>query len=150
MAIFSFRPPPPGAPPRRGGDVPADWAETMPSLFLDDGEPPARPAFVTDASAAQPQPTGPDPAGQELEPLALDLDTRLPMAAPVLSTAGPTASRRPDPGFAMSLTARPHNDDGPGAGWYLSSWDLMQGCEVIEGTPIDLLPPEWQRKRPRY
>lgn len=142
MAIFSFRPPPPGALRRRDGDVPADWAETMPSLF-DDGDLAGRPVFVTDG------PARPEPATTDLDPLPpLGLD--LPVAPGPAGLPASPADRRPDPGFAKNLTARPQNDEGPGTGWYLSSWDLLQGCEVIEGTPIELLPPEWQRKRPRY
>lgn len=157
MATFSFRNP--GSAARRsrsragGGD--GDWAETRPSLSGPGGadgtdallpvsafdqEPQDAPGTQAPAPAAPPPPTAaPDPA-----------------AAPWRSgRSGPAAAPRrpspaePDPGFAKDLTARAADDNLLGAGWYISSWDLMRGCDVIEGTPIDLLPPEWRRKRPR-
>ncbi len=147
MAIFSFRPSPPGSARSRAGAIAADWAETRPSTFDDELLVDAafgHGAFATDL----PAPTGfapPSAAVQATAPMTLGIPVP-PVASPQAVTQAP---QRPDPGFAKNLTARAQSDDLLGAGWYLSSWDLMQGCDVIEGTPIDLLPPEWQRKRPR-
>jgi hypothetical protein len=140
MAIFSFRPPS-GNSRRRHVDVPADWAETRPAEFGESEL--AGAAFGSPSFAADPEPTS--PGGFDAHPAAA---VRLsPMVAEAADATD--AAQRPDPGFAKNLTARAQSDELLGAGWYISSWDLMQGLDVIEGTPIDLLPTEWQRKRPR-
>lgn len=136
MAIFSFRPPPPGSARARAGAVTADWAETRPSAFDDD--------LLADAAFGH----GVFATDAPVSVIAAPAVDTVPIALGA-SPAAAVPPRRPDPGFAKNLTARAQSDDLLGAGWYLSSWDLMQGCDVIEGTPIDLLPPEWQRKRPR-
>ena len=146
MAIFSFRPPAGG---RRRKDLqPPDWDDTRPVEFADS----ALAAAVVDTSAFADS----DFAESEFAP-GLNGHRVGPRAAvpPGLSASivadsipvGPNG--KPHPGFAKNLTARPQDDEPLGAGWYISSWDLLQGCDVIEGAPIDLLPPEWQRKRPR-
>ncbi len=138
MAIFSFRPPAGSSRRRSSLDVPADWAETRPSEFA---ESELSATYGHASFASDPEPT----TGSG------GLDTT-PMASVYDGVNDPNSSNRgarPDPGFAKNLTARAQSDELLGAGWYISSWDLMQGLDVIEGTPIDLLPPEWQRKRPR-
>jgi hypothetical protein len=137
MAIFSFRHPAPSVRRRSSLDVPADWAETRPSEFADSEL--SSQAYGHASFAADPEPTVPAPLQELPAPTRYE-----PMAA-----APSVIASRPDPGFAKNLTARAQSDELLGAGWYISSWDLMQGLDVIEGTPIDLLPPEWQRKRPR-
>jgi hypothetical protein len=140
MAIFSFRPAA-SATRRRGLDVPSDWAETRPSEFAESelaGAAFGSPSFEADPDASSPGGFDTAPAhGGRLSPVVAE------------SADATAAAQRPDPGFAKNLTARAQSDELLGAGWYISSWDLMQGLDVIEGTPIDLLPPEWQRKRPR-
>lgn len=137
MAIFSFRPPASGR--RKGGpQPPPDWDDTRPVEF-DDAELAAsvvdsrfdRPTFEDSGFAPDLTARSRGGAGPGIDPDALE------------------AGMHPHPGFAKNLTARPQDDEPLGAGWYISSWDLLQGCDVIEGAPIDLLPPEWQRKRPR-
>lgn len=150
MAIFSFRPPGPSVRRRSSLDVPPDWAETRPSEFADSelSADYGHPSF-----AADPEPTVPAPLDDRLpSPSRFEpMRSAVPASASgsASSSASASAVARPDPGFAKNLTARAQSDELLGAGWYISSWDLMQGLDVIEGTPIDLLPPEWQRKRPR-
>lgn len=153
MAIFSFRPPASNGRRRAPAGAASDWAETRPSGFADSDPLGAeRPgAFATDppleeSRAASPPSTS--PGGRPTTPQAPAVPAR-PGSAGITAAFGEDAPSRPDPGFAKSLTARAQSDDLLGAGWYISSWDLMQGCDVVEGTPIDQLPPEWQRKRPR-
>lgn len=149
MAIFSFRPAPGAHRRSTSADPPADWAETRPSAFPDaDGPAPLRAgAFRTDPERSVPQVRA--NASAPARPAA-DRPGKSPEPPPEIAAAfGGLGEPAPDPGFAKALTARAQSDDLLGAGWYISSWDLMQGCDVIEGTPIDQLPPEWQRKRPR-
>ncbi len=170
MAIFSFRPAH-GAPRRhRSTEANADWAETRPAPFAHSDSDadsdadafgdsaPRRTSFATDPSPPALSSLPPRAPAASSKAAARALAASVPLALPavapptlpdVSAAFGGAGDARPDPGFAKALTARAHNDDLLGAGWYISSWDLMQGCDVVEGTPIDLLPPEWQRKRPR-
>ncbi|MCU0774109.1 MAG: hypothetical protein MUC74_06270 [Ideonella sp.] len=166
MAIFSFRPPASGRR-KTGPTPPPDWDVTRPSEF-DALRPEAAEAFepsgfepsgfaesgFAPSALDEPRPTPPRPeAGRSATvataatvPVERSRQARMAAAAAV-DPALPELA--PNPGFAKNLTARPHNDEPLGAGWYISSWDLLQGCDVIEGAPVDLLPPEWQRKQPR-
>lgn len=154
MAIFSFRPPSSnGRRPLPAGAA-ADWAETRPSMLPEpdplESERPG--AFATDPPSPGGRgaaPVRPRSAAQPTRPQAPATPPQ-PAGPPASAGFPDDASHRPDPGFAKALTARAQADDLLGAGWYISSWDLMQGCDVVEGTPIDQLPPEWQRKRPRF
>jgi hypothetical protein len=170
MAIFSFRPPASGRR-KTGPTPPPDWDVTRP--FEPDGlEPEAAEAldssgfelsgfsetgFATSgfdepvaASAARAAGRASVAAGGPLPPAAVRADnSRQPRMTAAAGVDPALPERAPNPGFAKNLTARPHNDEPLGAGWYISSWDLLQGCDVIEGAPVDLLPPEWQRKQPR-
>jgi hypothetical protein len=171
MAIFSFRPPASGRR-KTGPTPPPDWDITRPAEF--DGLPPAG-AEAFEPSGFEPSgfaesgfaSSGFDESRHAHARPGAGRAAVVAMAGPL---AGATATAdespparmttavgadpalpdgAPNPGFAKNLTARPHNDEPLGAGWYISSWDLLQGCDVIEGVPIDLLPPEWQRQKPR-
>jgi hypothetical protein len=171
MAIFSFRPPASG---RRkvGPTPPPDWDVTRPSEFdalrpdaADAFEPSGfEPAGFAESDFAppafdEPRPTPARPAAGRAAAVAaagpslvatVPVDGSPPRRMNPGAVADPVLPElAPNPGFAKNLTARPYNDEPLGAGWYISSWDLLQGCDVIEGAPIDLLPPEWQRKQPR-
>lgn len=171
MAIFSFRPPASGRR-KTGPTPPPDWDVTRPSEF--DALPPeatnafepsgfepsgfaetgfAPPAFDEPRLAPARPGAGRAAMGTAASPstaatVPVDESRRARMASGA-SVDPALAEGAPNPGFAKNLTARPHNDEPLGAGWYISSWDLLQGCDVIEGAPVDLLPPEWQRKQPR-
>jgi hypothetical protein len=164
MAIFSFRPPASGRR-RNGPTPPPEWDVTRPSVFDDptmdtpdtdfapSGFEPVS-AFADSgfsplrAEAGATSPSLPPSATRAARRAALNAAAQA-LAAQAASAADVPVPAAPDPGFAKNLTARPHNDEPLGAGWYISSWDLLQGCDVIEGAPVDILPTEWQRKQPR-
>jgi hypothetical protein len=162
MAIFSFRPPASGRR-RNGPTPPPDWDITRPADFADaaygDGEEFSESGFSPSTFSESSLPADLDARPRAVATAdASAVDIPLDLASPAPLETGPdsafvadpvTGEVTPNPGFAKALTARPQNDEPLGAGWYISSWDLLQGCDVIEGAPVDLLPAEWQRKGSR-